>query len=95
MPTQNLPEGCWAQVEFSEARIAAMQEDRRILLEDATAHRNVLLQRLDASGERLADMETALQETAKSLILGMFPADSALPSTTEWHSTPQMAAIEM
>jgi len=62
--------GCFAQVEFSEQRIAAMQEDRRILLEEATSHRNALLQRLEISEERLSEVETALQETAKNHILG-------------------------
>jgi hypothetical protein len=59
-----------SQVDFSEKRIAAMLEDRRILLEEATSHRNALLQRLEIMGERLSRVESALQETAKNHILG-------------------------
>ena len=59
------------QVEFSAAHTSAMQEDKRILLEEANSHRNVLLQRLETSGARLAELETALQKTAKNLILGV------------------------
>ena len=59
------------QVEFSEAHISAVQEDRRILLEEANSHRSVLFQRLETSGARLAESETALRETAKNLILGV------------------------
>ena len=58
------------QMEFSEAHVSAMQEDKRILLEEANSHRNLLLQRLENSGARLAELEIALQETAKNLILG-------------------------
>ena len=59
------------QVEFSEAHVSAMLEDKRILLEEANSHRNVFLHRLETSGARLAEAETALQETAKNLILGV------------------------
>jgi hypothetical protein len=48
-----------------------MQEDRRILLEEASSHREALLQRLQASEERLSEVESALQETAKNHILGL------------------------
>lgn len=58
------------QREFTNERVAALLEDRRIRSHDEEAHRAVYQQKIDELTQRLKQTEVALQRTTKDYILG-------------------------
>lgn len=60
------------QREFTNERVAALLEDRRIRSQDEEAHRAVYQQKIDELTHRLKQTELALQRTTKDYILGSF-----------------------